>query len=193
VALAVAALLEAALLVAAGDPNLSRAMSRYLFPVGTALSLGLLLAAFDPAERTWRGQAGVAAIAGLVVGLTLVTARPDRVERLYRQLALNATAAVDRADLVARAIRAAARELEASIPAGSPLWHPLLHSCSTDAAAGLLMSCRVSQPPPGLPVRSGGGQWQTMVGHGRHLAYGGMANSATSSPSPDRLLTAYPR
>jgi len=198
-ALTAAALLEAVLLVAAGDPNLSRALARYLFPVGSAVSLGLLLAAFDPAERSERGRVGVAAVAGVVVGLTLLIARPDRIERLYRQVAVNATAAIDRADLVGPPARAAARELEACIPAGSPV-------LATHASPFLLDPRRqpvmvmslpgMSSPPPGLPVRSGAeAMAEYLVGHGiRHLAYGGVAELRDLfTLTEDRLLTAYPR
>lgn len=198
-ALTAAALLEAALLVAAGDPNLSRALSRYLFPVGTAASLGLLLSAFDPTERTERGRVGVAAVAGLVVGLTLLTARPDRLQRLYRQVAVNATAALDRADLADPRARAAARELQAALPPGSPLLATLSSPFLLDPGRQPLMVMSLpgmSSPPPGLPVRSGGeAMAEYLLGQGiRHLAYGGMAELRDLfTLTEDRLLSAYPR
>jgi hypothetical protein len=196
-ALAAAVGLSVVLLVGMGDPTLSRSLTRYVFPVGSAATVGLLLLCFDPQGQVGDRRAAIAAgITVAVVGLVL---GERSLENSYVRHLRNVSTAAAGDELIDEAARQSVRQMAAAMPPGARVLATLPNPFALDfrqQRVAIMSLPGMSSLPPGLPVFA---EPETVAdylqAHSiRYLAYGGMARlHDLFTLTEDRILDKYHR
>ncbi len=188
-----ALVVSVAAVVAFGDPTLSRAHERYLFPIEAAVMLILFVSAL----ARWReGREGTVAAAAAIAVVGFVVA--PGAGATWERTVDSALTAIEGGETVSPWDRLVADEVSASLPGGrtlATLKTPFL--IDLDRHDVWIMSLPgMASPPPGLRLDNRPDEIaEYLRGQGvRSLAYGGMDElSAILSLTETRIVMNYPR
>jgi len=194
-----AAVLSVITVVAMGDPNIHRSISRYVFPAVTASFLVLILSTLaEDTKNTRKNALGPAMIAALVVGLGWMMLQRDLIEKNWNRTLFQFSRAAAGADWIAPERRRVVDLLQESLPEKGTLLATLRDPALLDFTRRkiFIMSLPgMSMLPPGMPISDGGeAVAEYLLDHDIPLlAYGALDDSSRLlALSEDNIRNRYP-